>query len=371
MISHGKTRASWLCQVGDLGFRVDVPHQWVVDQRAYLAEYLPGKLGDSDFEPFQLTVVNEPTAARPPADAEFDNTIEYVPGAFLRSGSDPSGRRWFVVADDALERQPGAFAVRVHGRQINLHVHNRAAKPHAYPLRLMREAALRTYEDLGYLVIHGAGVDIAGHGVLVCGPRFAGKTTTLAALFRESGGDLLSNDRLLLDNRGRLLPVPLPVPVARGTIDAVTELATALSSAKRPQPPLRQLPATFGATRKAEFTAREFASAFSRKLARGSWLETLIVPKLSATDEPATITALSRPEVEDVLAANCFTPRDEFWLTPWVVPRTTPDDQLAARASTVIAKLAPRLRAFEVRWGVHGDFDDLTRAITEVLRRCR
>jgi hypothetical protein len=102
-----------------------------------------------------------------------------------------------VIAADSVERQAGAYAVAAQERHIDLFLHSGTARPHRYPIRFMREAMLRTYEDAGGVIFHAAGVDAGGAGVMVNGRRGAGKTTITAALLRSGGAALLSNDRLI------------------------------------------------------------------------------------------------------------------------------------------------------------------------------
>ncbi|MPZ00449.1 MAG: hypothetical protein GEU97_21195 [Actinophytocola sp.] len=233
----------------------------------------------------------------------------------------------------------------------------------------MREAMLRTYENTGGVVFHGAGVTCGGHGIMVCGPRHAGKTTMLAALLRSTGAQMLSNDRLLLVNDHQLLAVPLPVPIARGTVEAIPELRRTVPALTRPQTPLAQLPTVFGTTHKAEFTAREFATALGVRLTGSGSLTTVLVPRLSDSNEVTSIRRLPAAELEATLRGNCFTPHDEFWLQPWLVPRTRSDDELARHAQQRIPGIAPRLTGYEVRHGVRRGFDELSDVAADLIRR--
>lgn len=366
------TSKAWTTHVGDLAFTVDAPTEWAEEQERYLLEYLPGRLGDRDLGTFHLEVhLNDAEcrqfawqAMQPP----ISKRIEPVPGVVLSETRTSAGGRCYAVAADGLEHQGQAYAVRAHDRHIELYLHRTARKPHGYPLRLMREAMLRTYEDHGGLVFHAAGADLDGHGVMVCGPRSAGKTTLLTCLLRYAHGALLSNDRLILDEHRRLVPVPLPVPVAKGTIDAVPELDKATASLSRPQATITELPAVFGTRTKAEFTAREYASALNTSLAAGSSLETIIVPRLSNSSEPARWRALSPENAQDMLQANCFTPHDEFWRQPWLVPRTTANSELCERAEQLIRQLSEQVPCFEVSFGVRNPLDALVQAVHEVVR---
>lgn len=110
--------------------------------------------------------------------------------------------------------------------------------------------------------------------------------------------------------------VPLPVPLARGTIDAVADLRAALGTSRRSQPRIDTLPRDFGTHVKADLTAGEFATALGARITPSAPLGLIVVPRLADTDEPLTTRPLGEDETRALLGECCFTPHDEFWLTP-------------------------------------------------------
>lgn len=365
-------RQMWTAYAGDLAFTMSAPAHWATDQQNYLAGYLPGPPGDLDLGAFRLTVHLDDygvhqivwKAAHPPT----THRVEPIDGVVLLENHEPAGRRCYAVAADTLEHQARAYAVAVQDHDIELFLHHTAARPHAYPLRLMREAMLRTYENAGGIVFHAAGVDFDGAGVMICGPRAAGKTTTLACLLRAAQGRLLSNDRLILHSPERLIPVPLPVPVARGTLEAVDELRTAVSRLSRPQPRLDTISRSFGATTKVAFSAHEFAAALGSSLSRSSSLRSVVVPRFTDTDAPLRTRRLDQAEARQVLAASCFTPHDEFWINPWLVRRVRADTNLAAYAAKIVTRIASAVPCVEVAFGVRNSVEELDKALLDVIR---
>ncbi|NIJ10480.1 hypothetical protein FHU38_000824 [Saccharomonospora amisosensis] len=372
MTNLSTRRHTWTAHAGDLAFTMSAPAHWATDQQSYLAGYLPGPPGELDLGAFRLTVHLDDVgvhqivwkAAHPPT----THRVEPIDGVVLLENREPTGRRCYAIAADSLEHQARAYAVAVHDRDIELFLHHTAARPHVYPLRLIREAMLRTYENAGGIVFHAAGVDLGGAGVMICGPRSAGKTTTLACLLRAAHGQLLSNDRLILHNPGQLIPVPLPVPVARGTLEAIDELQAAVPRLSRPQPRPDTIPHAFGATTKVAFSAREFAAALGSSLSRASSLRSVVVPRFTDTDAPLRTRRLDPAEARQVLAASCFTPHDEFWINPWLVPRVRADTDLATFAAKIVTHIAGAVPCVEVTFGVRNSMEELDKALLDIVR---
>jgi predicted ATPase len=361
--------ATWDCHAGDVAFAITAPSAWLFTQRSYLSDFLTTPPGELELVAFTIRVHNDDAAFRRTVEtitrSPTTSYIEPVPGVLMHESRQPTGRRCYVIATDTVEHQPGAYAVAVQGRDIELFTHTGTARPHRYPIRLVREAMLRTYEDAGGIVFHAAGVDVGDAAVMVCGPSGAGKTTVTAALLRSPGAALLSNDRLVAYQGDHIVAVPLPVPTARGTIQAFPELERLARRATANGVELDKMPADFGSMVKHAFTAREFAEAFDARLISRSALRLVVVPRLADTDEPAQARNLSVPEARQVLAANCFTPRDEFWVRPWLIPRQSSDEQLSRQASTAVEYIAANVPCIEVSFGVRNPVAELARVLEQ------
>ncbi len=359
--------STWDCHAGDVAFTITAPSAWLSAQRAYLSNFLATPPGELDLAGFSIRVHTDDSAFRHIAEtiirSPTTSDIEPVPGLVMREFRPPTGRRCYVIATDHVEHQPGAYAVAVQGHDIDLFTHTGTARPHRYPIRLVREAMLRTYEDAGGVILHAAGVDVGGAAVMICGPRGAGKTTATAALLRLPDTALLSNDRLVAYQGDHLVAVPLPVPAARGTIQAFPELERLVRRPTASGVELDGMPADFGSTMQHAFTARQFAEAFGARLTSRSALRLVVVPRLSDTGEPARARRLSVAEARHIVAANCFTPRDEFWVRPWLVPRQRTDEQLGNQASTAIEYLVATVPCIEVSYGVRNPVSDLARIL--------
>lgn len=361
--------STWNCYAGDVAFAVTAQSAWLSAQRTYLSGFLTVPPRELDLGAFSIRVHTDDTAfqqtIRTITGSPSTNQVEPVPGVMMREAVQPSGHRCYVITMDRVEHQPGAYAVAVQGQHIDLFTHSGTPRPHRYPIRLIREAMLRTYEDAGGVIFHAAGVDVAGAGVMVCGPRGSGKTTITAALLRCTGAALLSNDRLITHRGDHVVAVPLPVPTGRGTIEAFPELRR--SEALE----LGRMPAEFGSTVKHAFTARQFAQAFRANLVSPSVLRLVVIPQLTDTRDPARARQLYTAQARQLIAESCFTPRDEFWVRPWLTPRQTADDLLRDQARTAIDHITATVPCVKVSFGVRNPITDLVSTLTTIVGETR
>ena len=66
-------------------------------------------------------------------------------------------------------------------------------------LRLVREISTQHLVRRGQIQFHGAVVSLAGQGLMICGPKRAGKTSLTIHLLQDPAARFLSNDRALVE----------------------------------------------------------------------------------------------------------------------------------------------------------------------------
>lgn len=364
-------RASLRCHAGDVSFVITAPADWLPAQREYLSQFLPPPPGDLKPGSFSIRIHTSDRQFRQADTAATASPsarrIEPVPGLIMLESLQATGRRCYSIAEDAVEGLPGAYAVTVRQRRISIYLHSETRRPHRYPIRILREAMLRTYEDAGGIIFHAAGIDVSGAGVMICGPAGAGKTTVASALLRHAGTTFVSGDRIVAIAGRRMVAVPLPVNAARGTIEAFGELRTILNGDAAGQAGTSMLPADFGTRVKRSFTPSQFAGAFSAGFGSASTLQLVVVPRLTDTAAPASLERLRGSHARSAIAESCFTPRDEFWITPWIIPRHTPDSTLQRRADTMVDAITAEVPCFRVCFGVRGPLSGLEGALKAVV----
>jgi hypothetical protein len=346
---------------GDEPYTLTGPPDWLTAHQRHLHECIPASTPTTTLPRVELEVHLSQQFFDTITQVVNDNPsrpLEPVPGVILHEATPEPGQRWYSIMADSVDHRPGAYTVRVTDRRIDL-VIPPGQPEHRYPIRLVREAMIRTHEDAGGTLFHAAGVDLAGTGVMITGPRGAGKTTMTAALLSQNRASLLSNDRLIATPDGLLVAVPLPVPTGRGTIEAFAPLAAAVHGKAATLPP------EFGSRLKHVFTARQFATALGATLTARTRPSLIVVPNLTDTTDPVTTRTLNTAQARTILTQNCFTPHDEFW-RPWLLPRHTSTADLTAQATSTINRLTADLPCVQVSFGIRNPTNDLTTALADL-----
>jgi hypothetical protein len=254
------------------------------------------------------------------------------------------------VRDDHL------FAV--DGDAVEVMTRTGADEPERFLMYVLREVALRDWEERGATQFHAACVVGAGaDAVLIVGDKAAGKTTTAATLLAAGGMSLCANDRtLVVGGTGEVLGLPLVLRVGRGLVAGTPTLASLAARLFRPQQSIVDDPesAAFGSRRKYLMTPREFATALGGSLAPVGHVRRLLFPRLSDDDRPLWSEPIDPVEAAQALRSSCYTPHDPVWREPRFRPRTTPIAALAATADRACEALSA-VPAQRIGWGVRAD----------------
>jgi len=281
---------------------------------------------------------------------------------------------WFDVVRDDKDGLVGRYVIGWNGRTALVVVHPGVARPERLAVRVARELILRWHENRQAIVFHAAGVARGDRGLLIAGHSGAGKTTSLL-LAADRGGTLLSNDRMLVSpapERWTLVGVPLPVRIGRATIEGIPKLQRFLGAAALARPQLlgqdpALLPIEFASSKKIELTPRELATVLGGSVACAAPLHAIVLPELGQDERPAWCERASVAQARAALEASCFTPEDETWLSPWLLPRAS-RALLAEAARATCEALAASVPAYRVGLGVQARAAGRLRRLRGLLR---
>ena len=97
---------------------------------------------------------------------------------------------------------------------------------------VVRELATNHAQRAGDLLLHASAFAVDGRGVVIAGPKKAGKTTLLVHALHRGSPEYVSNDRVLITAEAsvRAIGVPTVVRLRRGTLDLFPALARSLEA---------------------------------------------------------------------------------------------------------------------------------------------
>lgn len=125
------------------------------------------------------------------------------------------------------ERFGAFYAVNQGNAEIRILTANSDNRARTSLMRVVRELAINHSRRTGSLVIHASAFVVRGRGVLIAGPKRAGKTTLLIHVLRQAGAQYLSNDRVVAcfeGERPTLRGMPTIVAIRQGTLEMFPDL---------------------------------------------------------------------------------------------------------------------------------------------------
>jgi hypothetical protein len=172
------------------------------------------------------------------------------------------------------------------GTRVEISCGTIAPKARIALMRVVRELAMSEARAAGRLLVHGAVLGVGDHGVLIAGPKRAGKTTLLVHALR-AGADFVSNDRVVVEDGADGLVasgMPTVVSIRQTTLDVLPELGARLESGRLDHlsslaeidsgaaPPLRPRPG-----RPRHVSAAQLCRALDARARRAAPLRTVVL----------------------------------------------------------------------------------------------
>ncbi|WP_199786466.1 MULTISPECIES: hypothetical protein [Actinomycetes] len=265
------------------------------------------------------------------ADALFADAEDRDIGPNLNARSiDLRGGRAFWIRDHAalvhLDHMAGS--VTVHAGNLD--------SARFFAVRLVRQAMTAQLLEHDAVYAHTAALVRADHGLLIAGPKGAGKTTTLLSILRLMGGDFVTNDRLLLrrDGDGTVgYAWPMHLRATASTLRAVPGMTRFLPAEQQLNRPAGPAPSG-----KIAIEPGELRTVLPDMRLLGELRPTLMLwPYRSVSDLPAE--PVPSAEVRDVLVRTQFFMHDPVTRATshrnhWLLP---PDRDRTALALTAVA----------------------------------
>ena len=240
--------------------------------------------------------------------------------------------------------------------------------------RVVRELATNHAIAGGAVLVHGAALRLGGRGVVVAGPKRAGKTTILTYLLDDRGARYVSNDRVLVrpDDRG-------------GTFRGVPTIVTLRAAMVRRFPRLRRrvsVSAYNPCLRLAEARARvlgpiarddegrfhlspaQYVEVTGTHASGGGRLHAFVFPRLTHRRGQLEIRRLTTAAALPRLRASLFRAAASTKVSHVFAPHPS----IPRRADALVRRLAATVPCFECRAGSQAWED--RRGVTHLRETC-
>jgi len=245
-------------------------------------------------------------------------------------------------------------------------------------MRVVRERAMSEVLRSGRLMLHASSVEIDGLGLVIAGPKSAGKTTLSTALLRSKRARFVSNDRvtIALDEIPiRFRCMPSVVTVRPRTLELFPDLGRRLkSSATHPRMsrcetaasprsgPLQWSDGRYG------LSPAQWCDLLDTEPVPDAQLSALLFPRVTEEAGSVKMVRLQQEEAarrlpETLLGAGTWRKRVELFAPPGQ-DTLPPESALIERA----LRLAREIPCFECRLGLQAYEGDLAATVVAYLR---
>jgi hypothetical protein len=242
-------------------------------------------------------------------------------------------------------------------------------------MRVVRELSMNRAQRRGGLLLHAAAMAIGDRGIVITGPKGAGKTSLLIHALRARSARYVSNDRVVVPAAGRpsATGVPTIVALRRGTLDLFPSLAAraaasgyayrltleeALAAGARPADP-RGKPDSL--------SPAQLCRLLDVPALACSEIAAIVFPRVTGESGTLALRWLTEAEVEEEIPDMLFGVRGGRFTSSVFADPADPPPDLGALVERC-RDLASRLPCLECRLGLEafdagGAADDLIAAI--------
>lgn len=234
----------------------------------------------------------------------------------------------------------------------------------SYLLRIIREIYLRNNENYGNIAYHGGAFAICKNGVMVCGDKAKGKTTVILEQLKK-GASYLANDRVIIsknNNEYSIIYLPLSMRIGIGTISRTSCIADNINT--YPWSRNQSLKVLnyeydlgvsineFGSGEKLEITSKEISDIFKVNLIESTSLNAIVFPEIDPNFSGMEIMPCTPQEATRLIMAQCMTPHDENWISPWLFPRNKKDIDLEKYACKFTSEMVKKVSCYTIHFGL-------------------
>ncbi len=255
------------------------------------------------------------------------------------------------------------YCVDRHGSQVRILRRSKHAWHRIALMRAVREFAMTHAWTPTRLVIHGAALARRADGVIIAGPKGAGKTSLLIHALRTTAAQFVSNDRVVVDlaaSQPVMRGMPTVITLRDPTPQLFPELAARLSEHRyRENLALREVKAPDVGTARSQqhspisLSPAQFCEALDVEARGQCGVRALLFPRVTQAGHGIDVRQLSARAAAQQLTKAVFAVNSSQKASEVFVPASHPLEVEAATLEQLCAALATRVPSFECRLGEH------------------
>lgn len=185
---------------------------------------------------------------------------------------------------------------------------------------IIRELVVRLLEQAGGFLLHAGAVCLAGKGLIICGPKGSGKTSTVINLLASGKATLVAEERILLKwhkEKWFALGIPRDMRIGIGSLPHLPgQLRKFIDTPKSTVvDPLE----VWGNTQKIKVGIEIVTEAFNTQLLLGPvQVDMVLFPRLRDKDNVIELVECSFEDAEQILNGELSSPEDPLFGQGWL-----------------------------------------------------
>lgn len=275
-------------------------------------------------------------------------------------------------------REHNVFVVLVDGKELLYVYEDENSFIERDLARVIRELFTREFEANNYFVFHASAISYKERGIMMCGRKEAGKTTSmLGFLGYLKDVKYIANDRVYMGKQESDYKVygwPIGAAVRYGSCynskklhnwimegDDETDLSN-MNQYKETEIDRMTQKERWKIKKYVELTPKELAKVFNVQIAQSAVIETILFPKLNSQVNEPVVSKMDKSVIKEILKREVHSPIDESYPDRFYLIES--NQKIEESVNMLIDDVASNLKCYQIEYS---DFKSLIKFIESEL----